>query len=186
MTERAILAGFGGQGMMLLGKLCVQAGMESGFEVTFFPSYGAEVRGGTAHCHVIVDDEPIHSPMVETADTVIVMSQQSYEKFRKRLRPDGLLLVNSSMVEPDPAVESEHPAQLVSIPATDLAHELGNVRVANTVMLGAWCALRPILKPEALLSVLDRSLSGAKAHLIEVNRQAFRKGVEQVQTARAR
>ena len=140
MTEQVIMAGFGGQGVMLIGKTYAGSAMHAGKEVTFFPSYGAEVRGGTAHCHIIVSDGPIYSPMVELADSLIIMNQPSYEKFRQRLRPEGLLLLNSSMAQMDKAREAESQALALAIPATELANELGNVRVANVIMLGVYAA----------------------------------------------
>jgi len=173
-----ILAGFGGQGMMLLGKLVAKTAMDVGKEVTFFPSYGAEVRGGTAHCQVIYSDEPIFSPIVEVADTVIVMNQASYKKFRPRLKPNGRLFTNSSMTQPEDAIEQASPATLLPLPATETANELGNVRVANMLMLGAYASVLRLLPEDAILNVIEESLSGRKAHLLEVNRRAFRKGAE--------
>jgi len=160
MTERVIMAGFGGQGMMLLGKLLAAVAMDEGREVTFFPSYGAEVRGGTAHCHVVISDEPIYSPIVERADSLIIMNQPSYGKFRPRLKPGGLLLLNTSMADPDPAQERGSPCVYLSIPATDTANQLGNVRVANVVMLGAYAAVRPVLPSRAILAGLEAQLTG--------------------------
>lgn len=176
--ERVIMAGFGGQGMMLLGKVYATAAMEAGFQVTFFPSYGAEVRGGTAHCNVILSDRPIYSPMVETADTIIVMNQPSYDKFRPRLRPDGLVLLNTSMAQRDDAQENASEADLVGLPASEIADNLGNVRVANTIMLGAYLCLRPILKADDVFAVFAQGMTGPKAALLEINRRAFTKGMD--------
>jgi len=178
VTERVIMAGFGGQGMMLMGKLLAKVAMNEGMQVTFFPSYGAEVRGGTAHCHVIMSDEPIFSPFIEEADSLIIMNQPSYAKFRPRLRPNGRLLINSSMAEPTDALERASPAVCLPFPATEAANELGNVRVANMFMLGAYTAVWNALPSAAVLSGLEADLSGRKAHLLEVNRRAFRKGAE--------
>ena len=178
MTERVIMAGFGGQGIMLMGKLYAAAAMHAGKEVTFFPSYGAEVRGGTAHCNVIVSGEPIYSPTVETADTILVMNQPSYGKFRPRLRAGGLLIINTSMAAPEDDLERKSPAQCLALPATEVANELGNVRVANTVMLGAYAAARPVVPVERILAELEKGMTGRKAHLLEINQRAFRKGKE--------
>ena len=178
MTERVIMAGFGGQGMMMLGKLLAGVAMREGREVTFFPSYGAEVRGGTAHCHVVISDEPIYSPIVEEADTLIIMNQPSYDKFRPRLQAGGLLLLNSSMTEPDEARERASAARCLSAPVTEMADKLGNVRVANVVMLGVYAHARAVLTTSALMAGLEASLAGAKAHLLEINREAFRRGEE--------
>ena len=176
MTERVIMAGFGGQGMMMLGKMMAGVAMHEGKEVTFFPSYGAEVRGGTAHCHVIISDEPIYSPIVEEADTLIIMNQPSYDKFRPRLRPGGLLLLNTSMAELDDAFECGSSVTCLSAPATEIANDLGNVRVANVVMLGVYAQIRGALPAMALMDGLEAGFGGRKAHLLEVNRQAFRRG----------
>ncbi len=178
MTERAIMAGFGGQGMMLLGKMLAHAGMIDGLEVTFFPSYGAEVRGGTAHCHVILSDAPIYSPIVEHADTLVLMNQPSYEKFRPRLRNGGHLLLNTSMVDADRDTAHEQAAKTVLLPATEEANALGNVRVANVMMLGAYVTLWHPVSEDAIMAVLEEKLGSRKAHLLEVNRRAFRRGAE--------
>jgi len=176
VLERVIMAGFGGQGMMMLGKLLAGVAMREEREVTFFPSYGAEVRGGTAHCHVIISDEPIYSPIIEEADTLIIMNQPSYDKFRPRLRRGGLLLLNASMTEETAGRNVASEAACLSVPATEVANELGNVRVANVVMLGAYARLRGALPALSLLAGIESRLGAGKAHLLEVNRQAFRKG----------
>ena len=183
MTERVIMAGFGGQGIMLIGKLYAAAGMRAGKEVTFIPSYGAEVRGGTAHGNVIVSDEPIHSPMVEEADTLIIMNQPSYDKFRPRLRADGRLLINTSMARCEEQPEAVSPALLVPVAATELAIELGDVRVANVIMLGAYAATQQPVPTAAILAELESGMTGRKAHMLEINRKAFRRGQELVKAA---
>ncbi|MBM4048233.1 MAG: 2-oxoacid:ferredoxin oxidoreductase subunit gamma [Planctomycetes bacterium] len=173
MTEKVIMAGFGGQGMMLLGKLVAHAMMTEGKQVTFFPSYGSEVRGGTAHCHVIIAEDEIASPVVEEADTLIVMNQPSYEKFKRVLKPGGLLLVNASMVKVDDAPKE---AQVVRVPATEAANGLGNVLVANMVMMGAYNRLRRLMPTDRFLGILERSMSGRKAALLEINKRALAAG----------
>jgi len=174
MREKLIVAGFGGQGVMLLGKLIAQTMMNDGKSVTYFPSYGSEVRGGTAHCHVILSSDEIYSPVVEVADTVLVMNEPSYRKFRGLLRPDGLLLVNSSLVH-NPEAQN---ATIVRIPATDVGNELGNVLAANMVMLGAYNHLRSFLPVETFLACLKESLTGRKASLYELNKSAVLRGAE--------
>jgi len=176
MIERVIVSGFGGQGILTLGKTLAQTAMDEGLETTYFPSYGAEVRGGTANCHVILSDEPIYSPRVEEADTLVMMNQPSYERFRPILKPGGILLLNTSMTEPRQELEDASPAREVSIPATRIANELGNVRVANTVMLAAFAEVRDGVPPEACWKALEASLSGRHKHLLDVNRQAFEQG----------
>jgi len=178
VTERVIMAGFGGQGMMMIGKVYATAIMEAGFNVTFLPSYGAEVRGGTAHCHVIASQEPIYSPMIDTADTLIIMNQPSYTKFRPRLRRGGLLLLNSSLAQVVAEQEEGADVTCLSLPATELADNLGAVRVANTIMLGAYTTMRPIVATEAVFATLAKGMTGAKAKLLPLNRKAFDKGIE--------
>ncbi len=174
MLERVIMAGFGGQGMMFIGKLLAQAGMEEGFNVTYFPSYGAEVRGGTAHCHVVISSDEIASPVIETADTLIIMNQPSFEKFHSQLKPDGIILANTSMVE-TPSGDN-----IISIPASRIASDIGNIRVANITVLGAYHRLRPVANTDRMLNCLKQALTGKREDMLEVNRRAFEAGVEAV------
>jgi len=176
MIERLLVSGFGGQGIMTLGKTLAQAALDAGLETTYFPSYGAEVRGGTANCHVILSDEPIYSPRVEEADTLVIMNQPSYERFRPILKPSGILLINASMTEPRGERESASPARLLSIPATEIANDLGNVRVANTVMLAAFAETWNGVPADACWKALEASLSGRHRHLLDVNRRAYERG----------
>ena len=180
MIERVIMAGFGGQGMMLIGKLLASAAMKDGREVTFFPSYGAEVRGGTAHSHVVISTEPIYSPIVEEADTLIIMNQPSYEKFRPRLKPDGLLILNSSML----AAKDEGDAEVIAVPVTELADELGSVRVGNVIMLGLYNEIKKIFPSDAVFSEVEKVMTGRKAKLLDLNRRAWAKGRELAAGAR--
>jgi 2-oxoglutarate ferredoxin oxidoreductase subunit gamma len=165
------MAGFGGQGLMFIGKLLAQAGMEESFNVTYFPSYGAEVRGGTANCHVVLSTDEISSPTVETADSLLVMNEPSLDKFETMLSADGLLVANSTMIGRKSA------RRCVFVPASQLASDLGDVRVANLVMLGAYQRLKEILSEESLLGCLRRSLEG-KGNLYELNRRAFEEGAK--------
>jgi 2-oxoglutarate ferredoxin oxidoreductase subunit gamma len=177
VTERVIIAGFGGQGVMTMGKLFASAAMREGREVTYFPCYGPEVRGGTAHCHVVISDEPICSPTVEEASALFLFNQLSYDKFRKQLGDDGLLVLNSSLAKTDPALERGSPGRSLPIPATEAANEMGSVLVTNIIMLGAYCAARKVVSADAVLAEMEH-LGKGKAHLIEINRRAFHKGEE--------
>lgn len=179
MTEQVIMAGFGGQGLLFMGRLLAQMMMEKNFQVTWFPSYGAEVRGGTCNCHVIVSDEEIFSPIVERATTLCIMNEPSYYRFAPRLVPDGILLLNTTMV---PSVDPASDARIVPVPATDLAAELGNVRVANMVMIGVYNTLRKLVTPEELLEGVRGALSGSKSGLFEINRRAIQCGIDYVRT----
>lgn len=174
-TEKALFAGFGGQGMMLLGKLLAEAMMREGRHVTFFPSYGSEVRGGTAHCHVIFSREEISSPVVESADTVIAMNQPSYEKFKGRTRRGGLFLVNTSLAR---ATSPPERVRIVRVPATQIANELGNVLTANMVMLGVYLGIRRCLPPEHMVDLLRETLTGRKASLFDINCRALERGLQ--------
>ncbi|MGQ3686218.1 MAG: 2-oxoacid:acceptor oxidoreductase family protein [Candidatus Loosdrechtia sp.] len=174
ITERIILAGFGGQGMMLLGKLLAQAAMAVGKYVTFFPSYGTEVRGGTAVYHLIISDEEIFSPLIEVADTLIVMNQPSYQKFYGMLKPDGLLILNSSMI----TVQNHPEMKVYMIPATEIASKLGNVLVSNIVILGAYLAIRKLISADQILKQLRAILKQKKGELFTINKQALEYGMK--------
>jgi 2-oxoglutarate ferredoxin oxidoreductase subunit gamma len=173
MEERMIFAGAGGQGLMLLGKLVAQAAMDEGLCVTWFPSYGAEVRGGTAHCHIVVSDREIPSPLVEKATTLLIMNEPSLKRFLPRLAPGGLLVLNTSLAAPPAGANGT----LVAIGATDIANELGNIRVANMAMLGALNARRRIVSDDTVAATLRKALEG-KAALFDINITAYRRGAE--------
>ena len=175
MTERIIVAGFGGQGILFLGRLLAQAAMGEGSHVTFFPAYGPEVRGGRANCHVIVSSDEIFSPRIAQADAVLAMNQVSWDYFSQCLEPEGLAVVNASMVEIDAATGR---ARLVAVSATDIADEVGDVRATNMVMLGAYTHARKLLPVGVLLENLRAMLAGPKAKLFELNRQALQKGID--------
>ena len=172
MQERMIFAGYGGQGLMMLGKVMALSAMMEGKNVTWFPSYGAEVRGGTAHCHVVVTDDQIYSPLVETATALVIMNGPSLKRFSPRLA-DGAMILNTSLVDPPDEIDGK----LVSVPATDIANELGNIRVANIVMLGALNAARPIVDDAMIEKALRESLKG-KEQLVGVNLAAYARGRE--------
>ncbi len=169
--ERVILSGSGGQGLMFIGKLFAQMGMDVYPHVTFMPSYGAEVRGGTSHCRVILSEEAIASPVVEIADSLVVMNQPSLDRFLPALREGGRAIYNASMVQP--------PAGSVAatgVPATEWALEMGDARVANVIMLGAYLRkteLFPFETAEAAVA----EFSAAKGPDAEtMNRQALKRG----------
>jgi 2-oxoglutarate ferredoxin oxidoreductase subunit gamma len=178
MTENVLMAGQGGQGMILLGKLLAGMAMKAGLRTTYFPSYGTEVRGGTAHCHVKVADEEIFLPNVEHADTLVVMNQPSMERFGPRLKAGGLLLINSSMVEPPKKLPDG--ATVHAVPATQIAHDLGDMRVCNMVMLGAYQAASRWLTAENVEAYLAKTMTGRKAKLLPLNRQAVAAGAAAV------
>jgi 2-oxoglutarate ferredoxin oxidoreductase subunit gamma len=174
MTERIIIAGSGGQGVMLLGKILAEAGMRENKFVTWLPSYGAEVRGGTSHCMVIISDEPIGSPYIEKADTLIVMNQPSLKKFRQRWAAEGLLIVNSSLV----SSSTQNNVQVLRRPFTDIAIKIGNIKVANTVALGVYLAKKKVVSLKTIEQVIVDRGSKAHKHLIRVNQEALQEGVK--------
>jgi len=182
LREALVAAGFGGQGIMLLGKLVAAAGMFEGRHVTYIPSYGAEVRGGTAHCNVIVSDEEIASPVVGSPDTAIVMNHPSLVKFEPRVRPGGLLVVNSTLMLGPP---TRTDIELILVPATERADALGAVQVANMVMLGAYLARKPVVKSDTIIEALHRMLPARRRHLIGINEQALAAGAELAQPSAA-
>ncbi len=179
MKEKIICAGFGGQGIMFLGKLVAFTMMHEDKHVTYIPSYGPEMRGGTANCNVIVSDDEIDSPMVDEADTVVVMNQPSYEKFKKVVRPGGLLLVNTSLVNVTNPPEN---VTLVEVPATRMANEMGNVRLANMIILGVYNKIRGLADTQKFFDAFPAFLGGKKERFIPINKEAVNKGIEFYET----
>ena len=177
MLERAIMAGFGGQGLMFMGKLTAKMMMDEGLYVTYFPSYGAEVRGGTAHCHVIVSSNEIPSPVAAEVDTLIIMNQRSYEKFKSHPSPEGIILVNSSLAA---ATDPPPVARLLDIPATQMASDLGNVRVANMVMMGAYNAVHNLLPFDKLIEQMKDAFGQRKSTIFDINIKAIEAGRDAV------
>ena len=177
MTEKIIIAGFGGQGVMSLGQTVCYSGMNEGRQVSWLPSYGPEMRGGTANCHVIVSDEPVASPIISSADTVIAMNLPSLDKFENSIKPGGRLFVNSSLIDKKTVRDD---IEVYYIPANDVALELGNLRVAAMVILGAYLKKAATVKPESIVNSLKKVLGESKAGLIPVNKQALEKGAELV------
>ena len=173
MLERTIMAGFGGQGLMFMGKLVAKMMMDEGYSVTYFPSYGAEVRGGTANCTIMISDDAIASPVVDVADTIIVMNQPSYEKFGAVLSADGSALVNASLVHMTEPLKTK---LVLEIPATQIAVDLGDVRAANMVMLGAYNAVREFVPVEKLAEHVAESFGARKKQLVELNTKALEAG----------
>jgi 2-oxoglutarate ferredoxin oxidoreductase subunit gamma len=173
MTEKTFMAGFGGQGIISLGQLWVYSAIKEGLKVTFFPFYGAEKRGGIARASVIVSSEEIKSPIVTSADSVVVMNQDSVQIAEKVCKEGGLILVNSSLVKADPARPD---ARIVHVPCNDIALRLGDVRVANMVMMGALSEATGAVKLDRLEEVLMGFFSSTKHALISLNIAAVEEG----------
>ena len=173
METSIIISGFGGQGALFAGQLLAYAGMDQGRSVTWFPSYGPEMRGGTAHCTVIISDEAIGAPIVTHPDIAIVFNGPSFEKYEPLVSSGGLLVVNSSLVE-DQSKRTDLDA--IYIPANGIAEEFGSAKMLNMVTLGAMLAKRPIFTLEVLEKTLSDHLPASKAHLLENNFLVLRRG----------
>lgn len=172
MMERIIIAGAGGQGIMLLGKVLAVAAMKEKRYVTWLPSYGAEVRGGTAHCMVIISDQEISSPYIDKADSLIIMNRPSLEKFKSRIKNRGLLFLNSSLV----SGKGYRNARTNKFPFTEVAVKLGNIRVANMIALGAFIAKKNPVSLESAKAAVSDIAPAHKKHLIDINLKALKEG----------
>lgn len=174
--EEVIIAGFGGQGIMVAGKLLAQTAMKRGLEVTYMPSYGAEVRRGTANCMVVIADEKIASPVVGNPDSVIVMNKASLSKFASRVKKGGLLVINSSLIEDRPKLDKS--ITILAIPANDIAVELGNQKAANMVALGAYLQRKGLFSPDDAAECLPDILAKRYHNTLPVNTKALHRGAE--------
>ncbi|HCX60838.1 2-oxoacid:acceptor oxidoreductase family protein [Sedimentibacter sp.] len=178
MEQKVIMAGFGGQGIMAIGKLLAYAGMLENRNVTWMPSYGPEMRGGTANCAVVVSDEEVGSPLISRDGTAaIVMNLPSMTKFEKELVPGGKLIINKSLIDAKPT-RTDIDAYYVN--ANELAMELGNAKVANMVMLGAYLELAKLIETESVLQAFVKVFGEEKSHLVPLNKEALLKGAEAV------
>jgi len=177
MQEEIIISGFGGQGALFAGQLLAYAAMEQGFRVTWIPSYGPEMRGGKARCTVIVSTEEIGSPLVRRPSAAVVLNIPSMEAFAAAVKPGGVLVVNSSLV---PQTSERDDIRAFYVPATDLAIELGNIRLANVVCLGALVAATGVVGLEAIEEALCRHLPERRRDLLEPNKQALKRGAQYV------
>jgi 2-oxoglutarate ferredoxin oxidoreductase subunit gamma len=173
MQTEVIIAGFGGQGVLFAGQLLSYAAMDAGQEVTWIPSYGPEMRGGTANCTVIIADEEIGSPLVRNPRAVIAMNLPSLDKYEPSIQPGGVLVVNSSMVN-RPAKRND--IHTIMIPANDIAETLGDKRMANMALLGGLLANLPILSIEAIQKTLAEHLPARHHKLLPLNYEALHKG----------
>jgi 2-oxoglutarate ferredoxin oxidoreductase subunit gamma len=173
MLEEIIIAGFGGQGVMSMGQLVAYAGMLEGKGVSWLPSYGPEQRGGTANCAVVVSDEPVGSPLVTRPSTAIVLNNPSFDKFESHVRPGGLLIVNTSLID---RKSTRTDITIIEVDATALANEIGNSRIANMILLGAFLEHSKVVSEDSVIESLKKVLSPNKHHLIDVNKRALNKG----------
>ncbi len=177
MEERLIIAGFGGQGVMSMGQLLTYSGMVENKNVSWLPSYGPEMRGGTANCNVIVSDSLIGSPIVTEATTAIIMNKPSLDKFEKDIACGGNILINSSLVDKK---TNRTDVNAYYVAANDIANELGDNRIANMVMLGAYLELTKAVNTDSVVEAFKKVFGESKSHLIPLNLQALEKGAEAV------
>ena len=170
MLEEIVFAGFGGQGVLSLGQLITYSGMIESREVCWMPSYGPEMRGGTANCIVSVSDEPISSPILAQFDTAVVLNQPSFEKFEPMIKPGGLLVYDSTNI---PLESKRTDIDVLAIPGSDKANELGNTRMLGMILLGAYLEKKPTVKRESILKALKKVLPDRYHHLIPLNEKAL-------------
>jgi len=175
MIVKTIFSGFGGQGVLMMGYSIAHGAMSEGYEVTYLPAYGAEVRGGTANCTVAVGDEEIASPIASEPDYLVVLNTPSLYTFQNRIAAGGLLFINSSIISARP---SRKDVEVFAVPASDIAEELGNARAFNTVMMGAFLKRTSLVKPEIYLKSLETVMGSKKKAVVEINRKAFSAGYD--------
>jgi 2-oxoglutarate ferredoxin oxidoreductase subunit gamma len=180
METSIVISGFGGQGVLFAGQLLAYAGMAHGRHVTWIPSYGPEMRGGTAHCTVIISDEPIGAPIVSQPDIAVVLNQPSFDKYDSLVTPGGLLVVNSAIVESESVRED---IDAVYVPANSIAEELGTIKMLNMAAIGAMVAIRPVLPYEIVEQALIDHLPASKKDLLEGNLAVLRHGWDHVAAA---
>jgi len=177
MLERMIISGFGGQGIMLIGRLLAYAGMLEGKNVAWMPSYGPEMRGGTANCTVLISTEEIGSPIVSHPKVLIAMNQPSLDKFELNVSENGLIILNDSLIERE---VKRNDVDIIRIPADDIADKLGNSRAANMVVLGAYVKKSGVVKLETIFKALEKALAGRNKKLLSLNKEALKQGTELV------
>ncbi|MBE9547518.1 MAG: 2-oxoacid:acceptor oxidoreductase family protein [Proteobacteria bacterium] len=175
--KKTIFAGFGGQGVLMMGYAFAVAAMRDGKEVTYLPSYGAEMRGGTANCTVSVSDEEIFSPVASSPDYAVIMNNPSMIKYESTIREGGIIILNSNLVDKEP---SRDDVVVVNVPAIDIAKKLGSERAINMIMLGAFVAKTKITSLDSILNGLTEIVKGKKASLMKMNRKGLDRGAEYV------
>ena len=175
MIKKTVFSGFGGQGVLMMGYIFALAAMRDGKNVTYLPSYGAEVRGGTANCTVVVSDEEIFSPVASSPDYAVIMNRPSLAKYEGMISKGGLLVLNSSLVDRDPSRED---LEVLKIPGNYIAKKLGSERTINMIMLGAFVTKTRISTLDSIMNALTEIVKGKKASLMKLNRKGLDKGAE--------
>jgi len=177
MLDEIIIAGFGGQGVMSMGQLLAYAGMLENKKVAWIPSYGPEMRGGTANCAITISDGEISSPLVTEPSVCIVMNKPSLEKFEPTIKTGGLLFINTSLIDAKPKRQD---IGIYEIKANEIANEIGNSKVSNMVMLGAVLEVIKSVSPDSILESLRNVLPPQRHNLIPLNAEALKRGAEVV------
>jgi len=175
MTEEIIIAGFGGQGVLSMGKILAYAGMMQNKEVSWMPSYGPEMRGGTANVTVIISDERISSPILNQFDTAIILNQQSMDKFENTVKPGGVLIYDPNGIKRHPGRKD---INIYTVDAADESSRMGLAKVFNMIVLGAFLKLKPLIEPEYMRKGLEKSLPARHHNLIPENEKAIERGKE--------
>ncbi len=175
MTEEIIIAGFGGQGVLSMGQILCYSGVMQNLEVSWFPSYGPEMRGGTANCTAIISDAEISSPVLNAFDTAIVLNQPSMDKFEDSVKPGGLLIYEENGMTRKPRRKD---INIYSIPAYDESVKMNNTKVFNMIVLGGFLKVKPIIELESILKGLEKVLPERYHNLIPLNEEAIRHGME--------
>lgn len=178
MTEEIIIAGFGGQGVLSMGKILAYSGVMQNQEVSWMPSYGPEMRGGTANVTVILSDDKISSPIVNTFDTAIILNQPSMDKFEEAVKPGGVLLYDPNGITKPP---QRTDIKVFKVEAAEEAAAMGNMKIFNMIVLGAYLKVKPVVKMENVLKGLKKSIHERHHKLLPLNEQAINKGLEVVQ-----
>jgi len=178
MNEEIIIAGFGGQGVLSMGKILAYSAIFQGKEVTWFPSYGPEMRGGTANVTVIISDSRISSPVLNTFDTAIILNQQSMDKFEKSIKPGGVLIYDPNGIIHPPTRDD---IKIFSIQAATLAAEMGNSKTFNMIVLGAYLKVKPIIHTEDIVQGLKKSLPARHHTVIPLNVEAIQLGMAKIE-----
>ncbi len=173
MKEEIIIAGFGGQGVLSMGKILAYAALMNDLEVTWMPAYGPEQRGGTANVTVIISDSPVSSPVLDSYDVAVVLNQQSLDKFENRVKPGGMLIYDSYGVHHRP---NRSDITVHEIKAMDASLEMGNSKIYNMIVLGALLGLRDLVPMDAVLRGLKKTLPERHHHLMPLNEEAIRRG----------
>ncbi len=175
MTEEMIIAGFGGQGVLSMGQILCYGGVMQGKEVSWMPSYGPEMRGGTANCTAIISDQQISSPVLTEFDTAIVLNQPSMDKFEEAVKPGGLLIyeVNGMTRKPE-----RTDINIFSIPAYDMSVKMNNTKVFNMIVIGGFLKVKPVVELENVIKGLEKVLPERYHHLIKLNEEAIHKGMD--------